>query len=120
MDSIKDFDYPIWAIGLEPVPRDSMGRPLVESTKFFIQDDAPKSPLWIVFRDRSLISPTFDEFDPSLKYQEIKIKTVEQFHYLLRQLRVQLGCPIGVLVDPDRRMQGFPLPPQNWPGIATG
>lgn len=24
--------------------------------------------------------------------------------------------PVGILLDPDERLQGYPLPPENWLG----
>ena len=118
-DFIKGFTYPIWAIAIEPVPRDSEGRPDVERATLMILDDPLKDPLWGIFRSKKLIEFTLSESHPDVKYLAIEIPTEKHFHYLLRHLHDTLGVPLRVLVDPDGNMQGFPLPPQNWPDIAT-
>lgn len=114
MDTVK-LTYPCYAVGIEPVPLDSLGRPSIEETQFFVMNDKDEIPFLVLFRQEVLLWECLDERQYSWQGRTIPIETEKHFDYLRTLLRARFSMPVGVLLDPDGNMNGYPLPPENWP-----
>src|SRR5947199_9300033 len=115
MDTVK-LEYPCYAVGIEPVPLDPLGRPSIEETRFFVVNDDRETAFLIVFRQELLLWECLDALQYSWQGRTIPIDTERQLHYLRKLLNQALSLPVGVLLDPDGNMNGYPLPSENWDG----
>lgn len=119
MDTIKK-KFPYFVLAAEPVPKDELGRPAVESCTFVVIDDDHGTPLLLMFSSENLASRfVTDQTRPLSPTRTIEIETDQQLQFLLDLLSESQGESVGILLDPDGNYRGYPVPPVS-PGEENG
>lgn len=115
MDDTVKSAFPSYALAIEPVPRYENGLPIIEECQFYAVGSDDGTPFLILFRKKNLVAMFLEELRPDWESVTIPIPTEDHLSFLIGMLRKLYLRPVGVLLDPDGQLQGYPLPPENWP-----
>ncbi len=111
-----DITYPCYVLAAIPVHKSPDGQPVLRHCHLAMIEDNTGTPLLLVFRQNSLAIQCSEAITPDNPHAAIPVESYDVLLDVLANLAKSNQQPVGILLDPDERLQGYPLPPENWLG----
>ena len=110
---IVSISYPCFVLTIPPYSVTDDNRQIVDESEFLIIDSRDGTPFLVLFRDKNTMNIFISETRWNDQSMPLVVDSERNLFGLVRMLSARLEKPLGILVDPDPRLQGFPIGPNE-------
>ena len=107
------FDYPCFVLTVSPFRFTEKGQQIVAESTYFTIESTDGTTFLIIFRKLNNLNHFLFDSGACGQSLTMVVDTPRNLEGLIAILSKRLNTPIGLLVDPDSELKGFPVSPEN-------
>lgn len=105
--------FPCWVITVPPFRFSERGEPISEETTFHTNPSKDGTSFLLLFQDVKKVNQFVFDMGGCGTCLVMKVIDSQKLRRLLSIIEVKQKTPVGLLVDPDSMLRGYPIAPDD-------